>query len=1176
MRNKEWSRRAGVCLALLLSVLALTATRAAVPTPVVAWGYNSDGQVTVPVAAQSAITAIAGGNLHSLALKSNGSVVAWGHNFQGQTDVPAAAQSGVIAIAASGGHSLALKSNGGVVAWGYNEYGQATVPAAAQSGVTAIAAGINHNLALKSDGSVVAWGWNPYGQTSVPAAAQSGVIAIAAGWFHSLALKSDGSVVAWGYNGHGQTTVPTTAQSGVTAIAAGGALHSLALKSNGSVVAWGSNEYGQATVPLAAQNGVSAIAAGLQHSLALKSDGSVVAWGYNGYGQTTVPAAAQSGITAIAAGWYHNLALRAAPGSEQVDLYPGPSNAADEGVKVAVGPSGNVYVLAKMGPPAHTDTFMQVIKYAPDGSRLWASQALDGGLTEIPRDLVVGTVDGTPDGAEKIYITGSTWAYSQGYNWWTARYNSDGGLEDEVTFRYPEVNAGAVDGDDHANAIALCPDGNIVVTGNSYANTQSGSLISTIKYNARTLERIWHRQYDTTGTDTGADVVVNSDGFVYVTGTAFEFESNTNTQSDDMVVLRYGPDGNVASDRFNRYNYKSANLPEEGRVIGLDGSGNVYVAGWSMEDGPNRPVWNILKYTPELAQVGSPARLGWNQTDAAPYDMVVAPDGWLYATGYGYSGSGSSNGGWNMYTAALRHNGGGWDSFVFAPYDSGGEGVDYGTGIALNGPNTVAVVGVANRDAGADLVTLRYRRGTAQPLWSARYNGPGNGGDRAAMGGVATGSNGYVYATGYAQTANEGQAVVTLTYANQAPVAQAQSVSTPEDTSKTITLSGWDGDSDGLTYSIAAGPTHGSLTGDGATRTYTPTPNYSGPDSFTFRVSDGFQNSSTATVSITVQPANDAPTGVADSYTLWKNCSLTVAAPGLFANDTDPDGDTLVWGGFAYPSHGTLSRILDGGFTYTPNPGYVGPDSFFYYVRDPSGAQGSATVTLTIQDDTARPTCQIGSVVTVPGATPVVYVPVTLADSGSGIASVQLTSNSARVKLVDPATAREVPIGGTLTYEPSVGNLVVHAVKQYHNQSARVELRVTDCAGNVTICDPVITELVIPKGARSVSQTHGGLPAAEHYVTAENRRPGVKLLHVKVNTARPELLTLKPGAKKVVDVRKAMQPGDTNSFTLTAVGAPGSKVLVIIGDSSTTGSAGGGHPHPSPAAASGVNLEFHR
>jgi hypothetical protein len=63
---------------------------------------------------------------------------------------------------------------------------------------------------------------------------------------------------------------------------------------------------------------------------------------------------------------------------------------------------------------------------------------------------------------------------------------------------------------------------------------------------------------------------------------------------------------------------------------------------------------------------------------------------------------------------------------------------------------------------------------------------------------------------------------------------------------------------------------------------------------------------------------------------------------------------------------------------------------------------------------------------------------------------------------------------------------------------------------------------VIPKGARSVSQTHSGLPAAEHYVTAENRRPGVKLLHVTVNGARPELLALKPGAKKVVDVRKAM------------------------------------------------------
>jgi hypothetical protein len=140
------------------------------------------------VVAQSGVTAIAAGDYHSVALKTNGSVVAWGWNEFGQTTVPVEAQSGVTAIAAGGAHTVALKTNGGVVAWGDNSSGQTTVPVAAQSGVTAIAAGDAHTVALKNDGSVVAWGDNSSGQTNVPLAAQSGVTAIAAGDYHTVAL----------------------------------------------------------------------------------------------------------------------------------------------------------------------------------------------------------------------------------------------------------------------------------------------------------------------------------------------------------------------------------------------------------------------------------------------------------------------------------------------------------------------------------------------------------------------------------------------------------------------------------------------------------------------------------------------------------------------------------------------------------------------------------------------------------------------------------------------------------------------------------------------------------------------------------------------------------------------------------------------------------------------------
>ena len=80
---------------------------------------------------------------------------------------------------------------------------------------------------------------------------------------------------------------------------------------------------------------------------------------------------------------------------------------------------------------------------------------------------------------------------------------------------------------------------------------------------------------------------------------------------------------------------------------------------------------------------------------------------------------------------------------------------------------------------------------------------------------------------------------ITVTPVNHAPVAEAKSVSTPEDTPVGVTLSGTDPDRDSLTFAVVTGPSHGSLSGSGASRTYTPDAGFSGPDSFTYRANDG-------------------------------------------------------------------------------------------------------------------------------------------------------------------------------------------------------------------------------------------------------------------------------------------------------------------------------------------------
>jgi alpha-tubulin suppressor-like RCC1 family protein len=315
-----------LCVLAALSVGLLVMAGAAQATTtgtVVPWGCggeNNSGQCSVPSGLAGAVTAIAAGSSHSMALKNDGTVVAWGCQGEfadwGQCTVPSGL-SGVNAIAAGNEHSLALKSDGTVVAWGCGgvaNFGQCTAPSGL-AGATAIAAGQYYNLALKSDGTVVAWGCGgflEFGQCNVPSGLAD-VAAIAAGYSQSLALKDDGTVVAWGCGAgtnHGQCAVPN-GLAGVTAIAAG-SLHSLALKSDGTVVAWGcgaGGDFGQCSVPNGL-TGVTAIAAGDSHSLALKSDGTVVAWGcgFIDAGQCGVPSGL-TGVTAIATGGSHSLAL---------------------------------------------------------------------------------------------------------------------------------------------------------------------------------------------------------------------------------------------------------------------------------------------------------------------------------------------------------------------------------------------------------------------------------------------------------------------------------------------------------------------------------------------------------------------------------------------------------------------------------------------------------------------------------------------------------------------------------------------------------------------------------------------------------------------------------------------------------------------------------------------------
>ena len=190
-----------------------------------------------------------------------------------------------------------------------------------------------------------------------------------------------------------------------------------------------------------------------------------------------------------------------------------------------------------------------------------------------------------------------------------------------------------------------------------------------------------------------------------------------------------------------------------------------------------------------------------------------------------------------------------------------------------------------------------------------------------------------------------------------APVANDDpSYSTDEDTTLNATsvlANDTDANGDVLTAVQDVGPAHAAsftLNPDG-TFSYVPTANYNGSDSFTYHANDGTLDSNTATVTITINPVNDAPVAYDDpNYVTDEDTPMTIAAPGVLGNDTDVDGDVLTAVEAAGPADAAAFTLnSDGSFSYTPAANYHGTDSFTYNAVDPSSAlSNTATVTITV------------------------------------------------------------------------------------------------------------------------------------------------------------------------------------------------------------------------------------
>jgi VCBS repeat-containing protein len=115
----------------------------------------------------------------------------------------------------------------------------------------------------------------------------------------------------------------------------------------------------------------------------------------------------------------------------------------------------------------------------------------------------------------------------------------------------------------------------------------------------------------------------------------------------------------------------------------------------------------------------------------------------------------------------------------------------------------------------------------------------------------------------------------------------------------------------------------------------------------------------TVAVLLNTTVTNRAPTAAPDAYSTAEDTPLTMATPGVLANDSDPDGDPLTAVPASPPSHGSLTLNADGSFTYTPTADFNGTDSFTYRASDGSLSSNPTTVTITVTAANDAPTVTV-------------------------------------------------------------------------------------------------------------------------------------------------------------------------------------------------------------------------
>ncbi len=217
------------------------------------------------------------------------------------------------------------------------------------------------------------------------------------------------------------------------------------------------------------------------------------------------------------------------------------------------------------------------------------------------------------------------------------------------------------------------------------------------------------------------------------------------------------------------------------------------------------------------------------------------------------------------------------------------------------------------------------------------------------------GLGGFTYRITDGTLSANGRVNITVGQANRAPSAVADTLQTDEDQALTFTeasLLANDTDLDGDTLAVTIGSAqNGTITqtAPGVYR-FTPTANFNGAAGFSYTIDDGHGGKSTADVTVTVTPVNDAPRPTDDSVTVDEDTTTRIRFSNLLANDIDVDGDGLRIVAISNVVGGSLGEVCFpcGRMDFVPFADFNGIGGFDYTVEDAAGVQSVAHVTVTV------------------------------------------------------------------------------------------------------------------------------------------------------------------------------------------------------------------------------------